>query len=828
MPPPRRQLNPAFAKAHDLAIPEDGRKKRQPPSSSTSRNDNKISSKKKVNAALRSARSTARLNLSSCSLNVASLPDGMFDLRHNIEIDLSMDSSANPSSWQSYGEEEVTILDISDNDNACGKESLQLKLDDRLVKFVSLRTLRAKRSNIGQIPWTSVISKMDNLVKLDVSGNDLTEAMLEYLPMTMREVDLSNNNLVRLTEMFEDGANNANIIEPVIVLPNLKNLNVSNNKLSKLPKSMEVPNLQTFCFGNNHITDISSSVTDIIMQCAKSLSTLEGSHNHLRTVPDLSHCKKLTTVDLGDNSLTEVPSIHPSVVCLNVNNNALTSIGGLFGSDQLDSNAFRSNLNELQLRGNKICDLDVDIVRCLTNAIMIDAGQNDLKDVPHVLGCLPHLRRLPLDGNPIRVIRTPLLTDTRALKVFLRKRGPAPRGPGYMDEEPDRHSASSEGNRVTSSSTALPTNNHAKSLVRSALTGAFTLDVSGKRLDALPVEIGKELLLSNDATAINRDGDDVSNVGGRIKKLNVSKNSLNNLDEWLSAMPNLSSVDASQNQIKSLHYKICDIPIVELRIARNRLSSMAMASTVTRCVGEASLSSFATSLTSIDLSGNCLEWLPSIFSKLPVLSTLIVANNNIATLEMGTEEGGIESGWPSVGFKSLETLNLSNNKISNLAEMPQCLIACCPLLRSMSLANNELSVIPPALGVLQSLMSIDLRGNPQHRIRPDVLDRNAADILSYLRSRLDEKELRLLEAKLATAGPLGSNNNSSSSSEGVSSNEGNAKVAELRKNIDDITLQLNNVHLTEAKKYALKKTMKMNKAALIKEERRIRMEAGKS
>eukprot|EP00584_Thalassiosira_punctigera_P001581 CAMPEP_0172535752 /NCGR_PEP_ID=MMETSP1067-20121228/7612_1 /TAXON_ID=265564 ORGANISM="Thalassiosira punctigera, Strain Tpunct2005C2" /NCGR_SAMPLE_ID=MMETSP1067 /ASSEMBLY_ACC=CAM_ASM_000444 /LENGTH=813 /DNA_ID=CAMNT_0013320697 /DNA_START=16 /DNA_END=2457 /DNA_ORIENTATION=+ len=813
MPPPSpsttrgrrpRQLNPAFASAHGLA------QRRQQSSNSSSsivaaatgpaRGGNAGGNRNRVDAAIRSARSTGRLNLSSCSL--AALPDAIFDLRSGVEIDLSMDSSSNPGSWQSRGEDEVAVLDASDNPLSGGGRSL----DDRLAKFVALKTLRARRSGIIEMPWRSAILNFDHLLTLDVGGNDLTEAMLECLPMTVREVDLSNNKLSRLVEGTAAPSGSSNV-EPAIVLPSLLRLDVSGNQLTRLPGPMEVPSLQTLRFGNNRIEELSG---DLISQCAGSLTSLEGTNNRLRTVPNLLGCKRLTTVDLGDNALREVPAIGPKVVRINLVNNALSSIGDLFSGAQVGRDDFRSELVEILLRGNGLRDLDEDVARCLTNATLLDAGQNELRDVPRVLGYLPLLRRAPLDGNPIRAIRTPLLTDTAALKVFLRKRGPAPPGPGYL-AGPDLAAGGGDAGRAP-----LPTSGRAKSVVGLALVGTFTLDLAGKRLDALPAEIGNELA----SILTNGDG---GTVGGRIKNLNVSKNLLKNLDDWLSAMPHLMAVEASQNRIETLPSCIGDVPLAELRMARNGLSSAALARSPVCCIGKQS-SPLVMSLTCLDLSGNHLEWLPSDLAKLPALSTLVLANNNITTLAVGTKDG-MESGWRE-GFKAIETLNLSDNKISDLADLPRCLAACCPLIRTLSLANNELSVIPPALGMLRSLVSADLRGNPQRGIRTNVLDRNATEILSYLRSRMDGEELRAMEAKLAGSSSAAKDPSSSAKSDATSSN-GNERAEELKRSIQDVTLQLNNVHLTEAKKYALKKTLKMHKAALIKEERRIRMEAKK-
>ena len=170
------------------------------------------------------------------------------------------------------------------------------------------------------------------------------------------------------------------------------------------------------------------------------------------------------------------------------------------------------------------------------------------------------------------------------------------------------------------------------------------------------------------------------------------------------------------------------------------------------------------------------------------LSTLILTNNNLTTLAAGTSEGE-ESGWRK-GYTSLETLDLAGNNISNLGDLPVNLVECCPLLRSLSLANNELALIPPELGVLDSLSSLDLMGNPQRGVRVDILCRCASDQLAYLRGRLDGNDLQSLESKrkAASGTPSGDVRHEADASSGSIQ-----RTDELRRSIEDITLQLNNV-----------------------------------
>ena len=81
---------------------------------------------------------------------------------------------------------------------------------------------------------------------------------------------------------------------------------------------------------------------------------------------------------------------------------------------------------------------------------------------------------------------------------------------------------------------------------------------------------------------------------------------------------------------------------------------------------------------------------------------------------------------------------------------------------------------------------------------------------------MDGEELRIMEQKVAESSSATHDSlkgSTSASSDGVD---------ELKTSIQDITMQLNNVHLTEAKKYSIRTNLKMKKAALIRR-RRIRM-----
>mmetsp|Transcript_5723 Transcript_5723/g.12996 ORF Transcript_5723/g.12996 Transcript_5723/m.12996 type:complete len:948 (-) Transcript_5723:272-3115(-) len=943
MPPPSRfrgKLNPAFSAAHGISnesVPTPAptaagqrrrpqgqgqsrtsssssntgiggsRTKRTTPSSSAPPPPTTKSREQKVQAALRTARLTGRLLL--CDCNLTSLPDQMFDLRSGIEIDLSLDSSSNPSRGSSLGEEELTSVDVSDNDLS---EAL---MDERVERFRSLSVFRARRSKLTKVPWRS-LGLLDCLTVLDLSGNCLSgSAMVECLPTFLRELNLSGNELTSLTTSLESDVDDGKGDGGTLTMPHLLSLDISNNQLECLPSALGAPNLQTLNFSNNQIAILPAN---LLATCSRSLLTLEGKNNRLGSPPpDLRVCTSLRIVDLGRNAFTDAPAVNSSLVCLSLEGNRLSNLDNLFGGDQVDDESFRSSLTELRISTNKLTTFDEDVARCLTSAIMIDASMNDLSDLPHCVGYLPVLRRIMMDGNPcLRRIRPQLLNDTGALKAFLRKRGGPPDGGGYLDaprvEEGDvclvggtGRGVGSGGGGVASTGTgggggaakaSQPRTNKWRNIVNDALVGTFKLDLRNQRLNSLPEGLCNELSKADTSAAgssgrqrgYDDDGGDASaidTVGKRIRRLDLSNNAFTCIDgRWFKALPDLVSLNAGKNRIDTLPESMACIPLAEIIMNRNLLTSetisgsvlcrsMVMAKTTTTTL-------LFRSLTTLDLSGNRLEWFPSEICNLPNLVSLVLSGNGIKTLAADeslstSSEGGQRCGWIAqqefCSLPSLELLDLSSNKIADLGTLPDCLAEAGGgkgSLRALLLNYNELRTLPPRLGDVRSLTTIDLRGNPQRGTRPAVLEKGCEDILAYLRGRKaplaagtavaaatnsvtttgarsmassvaeggvrmgDSNEVVALGRTVgddvavgAAATPISSSSNISDNNDDSNENEEKMladRVAELTQTVDDFRMKLHNVHLSEAMKYKMKKDMAKFRSELIREERRLR------
>uniref|UniRef100_A0A7S4IZQ0 Uncharacterized protein n=1 Tax=Odontella aurita TaxID=265563 RepID=A0A7S4IZQ0_9STRA len=881
----RRKLNPAFTAAHGLPEQQsafrDTALSAEDAAASSGTKDgaagNSTSSsrpppgKKRIEHALKAARSTGRLNLSDCGLT-APLPDVIFDLRSGITVDYSMDRDREhdlASPWDTKGEEELTLVDFSDNDLSLsssppstttkpssarpsarvggfggrgderGGEDESNKgggeLDRRIECFAAVRTLRCRRCRIRSVPWTA-IGTLDHLTLLDLSGNELASVPLHFLPIGLRELDLSSNKIVSLSRYevvaSRDQSGGANDSakedqEPEIILPHLTRLDLTENKIEELPETIRLGSLQTLRFGKNRIATLPES---LIAQCSKSLSTLEGPENRMSESPCLSDCRALRVVDLSDNQLQDVPTVHESLVRLALPNNKITTITSMFGDgvEGGGSEPFRSQLSEFRLRQNKLETLDEDVLSSLTSLTLLDLGENELRDLPSVIGYLQQLRRVPLDRNPLKRIRLSVAEDTEALKKLLRKRGPPPPGPGYAQAEGgqgDDSGSVSEVNRT-----------EAKSVVNNSMTGSHTLDLSNKELSGISAPIITELL-SSAAGASSEESP--STVGGHVRSLKLSHNKLAAIsEELISALPNIQRLDAGHNQIESLPANLADVPLTSVELNRNWLMSDALASSFCRGIEASRL---AQHLTHLNLSANGIDWIPRGLFDLPRLSTLILSHNRIQSL---SRSNGGNSGW-CPGLPSLENLDLSDNQISDLGDLPTVLSGCCTKLRSLMLSNNELKSIPPTLGLVRTLQSIDLRGNPQRSIRTAVLDRSCGAILSYLRSRLGVDEMQdatkmqeefskqvkqavdvAKEEEGMGSGSVIESTCSKPTMSRVNSSGAKADTSplaeELRDEVSKLTKQLNNVYLTEAKKYAMKKTLAMTKAKLIREERRLK------
>ena len=230
---------------------------------------------------------------------------------------------------------------------------------------------------------------------------------------------------------------------------------------------------------------------------------------------------------------------------------------------------------------------------------------------------------------------------------------------------------------------------------------------------------------------------------------------------------------------------------------------------------------------------------------------------------------------------SLLILDLSENAIEDIEPLVVLLSAYCPEFQRLSLIHNQIKRIPLSIGLLKEyvprIVSLNLLGNPQFAIRGDILELPCSELLSYLANRLtseqrqaaiakiqklqepnregkendtenisvqpvlsvtdsnhrEETLVTLIDTKKKDQQGGGSSSSSNSNNIDVGANtdtdadldgadiDDNKVLDELKQKVEELKIQMENLSLTQAKKYALKKSLAMERSKLIREERRL-------
>ena len=424
-----------------------------------------------------------------------------------------------------------------------------------------------------------------------------------------------------------------------------------------------------------------------------------------------------------------------------------------------------------------------------------------------------------------------------------------PKGIGYHADT--GYSESSDGQNTVTPQKVM----EAKMLARRATEGKRTLDINGRG-------IAGDLKWPELIDALSLEVDDCI-VGGGVSTLNISNGKITSFGEdWVNALPSISVLDARRNCLESLPSNLSQLCLKSIFCQKNRLPSQVLCNTI--CIKDSPLCS---NLVELDLSMNNLQWVPDGLFDLNTLRVLNLSQNNIKSLAWERDDQtGQESGWRH-GLISLEYLNLSDNRINNLGYLPLALFGCKQL-HTLFLNNNCLYDIPLEIGLLEQITKIDLLGNSQRKIGMRVLTQSTPKILKYLRDKMDMDQIskaRISHSEIIDAlkeeynieinhAVLQENNSNAREKCELKQNSMNSSVSkectnstqtdlalkgavkkevssdsnveapildELREKISETEAQLKQLSISQAKRFALKKTLAMHRSKLIREERKL-------
>ncbi|AQK76374.1 Plant intracellular Ras-group-related LRR protein 9 [Zea mays] len=283
------------------------------------------------------------------------------------------------------------------------------------------------------------------------------------------------------------------------------------------------------------------------------------------------------------------------------------------------------------------------------------------------------LRKLLLTGNPMRTLRSSLVSGpTTTLLKYLRSRLSS-------DEE--------AGSRST------PTKDDQIAAARRLSLSSKELDLSGLGVTSVPAAAWET---------------------SDVVKLDLSKNSIEDLPNELSLCSSLQSLVLSNNKIKRWpHTVVSSLPCLSsLKLDNNPLVEISSTDLVP-----------LSKLEVLDLSGNASALPePSAVSALPQLQELYLRRMKLHEFPNGL-----------LGLKLLRILDLSQNHLTTVPEGIKNFTA----LIELDLSDNNITALPAELGLLEAnLQVLKLDGNPLRSIRRTLLERGTKAVLKYLKEKL--------------------------------------------------------------------------------------------
>ncbi|KAJ0801677.1 putative leucine-rich repeat domain superfamily [Helianthus annuus] len=556
---------------------------------------------------LKAARASGSLNLSNRSLK--EVPD---------EVYKSLDAVGEGENWWEAVELQKLIL--------AHNEIQLLKEDIRNLPLLSV--LNVSHNKLSHLP--TAIGELKSLKALDVSNNLLNEIPEEVGSATalikfdcsgnqIKDLPCSLGNCLDLSDLKASNNRLTGLPEELSNCSKMSKLDVEGNKLTTLSERLVASwtFLTELIAAKNALTDIPESIGSL-----SRLIRLDFHQNKIASVPSsIKGCSLLAEFYMGNNFLTSLP----------------TEIGEL------------TNLGTFDLHSNKLKEFPVEA--CKLKLSVLDLSNNSLSGLPPEIGLMTTLRKLVLTGNPIRTLRSSLVTGpTPALLRFLRSRLPAEEESGPSES---KENVIARAARLSLGSKELSLGGHGLSDVPPQVwetTDITKVDLSRNSIEALPVQLSSCASLETLILSKNKIKEWPSAILESLHNLVCLKLDNNPLRQ----IPSDGFQAASKLQVLDLSGNAGCLPenpafshlmqLQELYLRRMQISEM-----------RADIISLP-KLRILDMSQNSLQLVPEGLKNATSLQELRLSDNNISTLppELGLLE------------PSLQVLQLDGNPLRSI------------------------------------------------------------------------------------------------------------------------------------------------------------------
>ncbi|CAM8995310.1 unnamed protein product [Rhodiola kirilowii] len=430
------------------------------------------------------------------------------------------------------------------------------------------------------------LKNLSQLTVLNISHNKLTHLpqAVGQLPL-LKLLDLSFNSLV-------------DILEEIGSATSLVKFDCSNNQLKELPCSLgKCLNMSDFKASNNSVI----CLPEDLMNWSK-LAKLDVEGNKLTTLSEkmVASWGMLTELNASKNLLNSIPESIGNLSRLirldlhqNSKNNKLSALPAEIGE--------LSHLGTFDLHSNQLKEFPVEA--CKLRLAVLDLSNNSLSGLPAEIGNMTTLRRLLLVGNPMRSLRSSLVSGpTTTLLKYLRSRLSAEEGAGSATSV--KEDIIVRATRLSISSKELSLQNLGLTVVPSDVwesNDITKLDLSKNSFEELPVELSScsNLQIPADGLLALQS----------LQILDLSGNAI--------TLPRLSSLQQLQ-ELYLRRIQLQEVPSDILGLRQLRI---------------------------LDLSQNCLQSISEGFKSLSCLNELDLSDNNISSLpaQLGLLEPNLQA-----------------------------------------------------------------------------------------------------------------------------------------------------------------------------------------
>ncbi|CAD6186430.1 unnamed protein product [Caenorhabditis auriculariae] len=247
---------------------------------------------------------------------------------------------------------------------------------------------------------------------------------------------------------------------------------------------------------------------------------------------------------------------------------------------------------------------------------------------------------------------------------------------------------------------------------RLSLAAITRVDLSSNRLAIFP----SVLFQMPSLRSLNMSGNNLKTIempsyyisSTSLEILNLKDNELENLTaQLLSSLPQLQILDVSKNELAQLPEYIWLCPsLKELNASFNRLSSLPMVASRSARGERPKLQPGLVQNISVPLPGdNSIIDGPSNVTNHPLKRQNVwQADINLSKVD----DDSLFPDFPVTSSNTLTTINLSHNKFH---AFPMCLACCCPRLLVLNMSNNAMTALPPVSCIPAHIRTLDFSFN---------------------------------------------------------------------------------------------------------------------